>query len=678
LANELKTTPFTTAPLKGQDFRLGQGVIKNDFEVRPWTGPEFLEQPPKEPVEELWEKLTAEKLPQASVFERSTRTTVRKPGNLSRWLGMPGVVGMVAALAAPAVASTVEAPRRPNIVILLADDMGFSDMGSFGSEIRTPNMDALAKDGVRFVNFYTHATSSPTRSMLLTGVDTHLNGLGNMDEWMAPNQMGHDGYEGELNDKVATLPELLKEAGYHTYMVGKWHLGKAPDKIPAARGFERDFSLLDGAGSYWDMTSFTAMAPRSVFTEDGRYLTELPKNYYATKTYTDKLIGFIDAGRGDGKPFFAYVAHQAPHDPFHLPKEWRNRHVGEYDKGWDAVRAARLKRQIELGIVPANTQLAERMWFVPDPIVLAPAARAILGRKMELYAGMMENLDYHIGRLVDHLKKIGEYENTIFILFGDNGAEGTDLFQMIAGTPGTANYLFAAMKWSQTDPKAWGDPGSYVGYGPMWAQVSMTPFSQYKGWTAEGGIRNALVVSGPVVKRPKGSINNGLTHVADLMPTLLEVAGTSYPKTRKGRDLPKLVGKSWVRMLAGQEDSPRTAQDYTGWEIFGNRALVQGEWKIRWEWKPYGKGDWELFNLAADPSEHKDLAAERPDKLRELLALWDVYSRENNVIVPSRSMFETLEDQLPTRVPMEPGYPPLLYKRQFVPPKDMLAEPKKD
>jgi arylsulfatase len=459
-------------------------------------------------------------------------------------------------------------------------------------------------------------------------------------------------------------------------MVGKWHLGKQPDQIPAARGFERDFTLLDGAGSYWDMSNFTGASPKSVFTEDGRYLTKLPDDYYATKTYTDKLIDFIDANRSDGKPFFAYVAHQAPHDPFHLPREWRNRHVGAYDKGWDAVRQERLKRQIELGIVPAGTQLAERIWFVPDPIVLAPASRAILGKKMELYAGMVENLDYHVGRLIDHLKKIGEYENTIFIVFGDNGAEGTDLFQMVAGSPSSRDFLFSAINWSQTHPNAWGDPGSYVGYGPMWAQVSMTPFSQYKGWTAEGGIRNALVVSGPGVNRPKGSINRGLMHVADLMPTLLEVAGASYPKTREGKDLLPLTGKSWNRMLAGQAESPRTAEDYLAWEIFGNRAVRQGDWKIRWEWKPFGTGDWQLFNLADDASERKDLAKERPDKLKALLALWDDYVRANNVIVPDRSMFETLEDQLPVRLPDDAGYPPLIYKRQFVPPKELVADPK--
>jgi len=572
--------------------------------------------------------------------------------------------------------STVSPGKRPNIVIILGDDLGFSDLGSFGGEIKTPNLDSLAKAGVRCTQFYTHATCSPTRSMLLTGVDTHLNGLGNMDEWTAPNQWGVDGYEGYLNNRVETLPQLLKDAGYHTYMAGKWHMGKAPHQIPAARGFERDFTLLDGAGSYWDMANFTAATPVSTFTEDGRYLKKLPKNYYATKTYTDKIISYIDANRRDGKPFFAYVSHQAPHDPYHLPRAWRKGHVGEYDKGWDAVRQERLKRQIELGITPAGTELSERMWFVPDPTLLAPASRAYLGKKMELYAGMVENMDFHVGRLIDYLKKIGEYDNTIFIVFGDNGAEGTDLFAMIAGTPGTRDFLFAAIQWSQNHPNAWGDPKSYVGYGPMWAQVSMTPFSQYKGYVAEGGIRNALIVSGPIVKRTKGSINHGVLHVADIMPTLLEVAGASYPRTINNQELPPLIGKSWVKLLAGEDESLRSSQDYLAWEIFGNRAVRQGDWKLRWQYKPYGKGEWELFNLAADVAERRDLAAEQPDKVKALLALWDDYVRANNVILPSRVLSEGLEKKLPDRYPVEAGYPPLIYKRLFIPPTNMLADPK--
>ncbi|QBN17698.1 arylsulfatase [Flavobacterium nackdongense] len=577
-------------------------------------------------------------------------------------------------LSQPTASQTVG--KRPNIVIILADDMGYSDMGMFGSEIKTPNMDALAMNGTRFTNYYTHASCSPTRSMLLSGQDTHLNGLGAMDEWTAPNQMGKEGYEGHLSTNLVTMPQLLKDVGYHTYMVGKWHLGKAPDKIPAARGFERDFTLLDGMGSYWDMTNMTALNPTSVFTEDGKYLTKLPKNYYATKTYTDKLINFIDEGRKDGKPFFAYVSHQAPHDPYHLPKDWRNRHVGEYDKGWDMVRQDRMKKQKELGILPATAQLAERMWYVPDYSILAPASKAVVGKKMELYAGLVENLDYHIGRLVDHLKKIGEYENTIFIVFGDNGAEGNDLGAMIGGTPGTLNYLFFASKWSNNNPNAWGEPNSYVGYGAGWAQVSMTPFSQYKGMMAEGGIRNALVVSGPINKLPKGSINHGTMFVGDIMPTLLEVAGGKYPETFNGKAQPKLMGKSWLPVLNGQAASPRTDKDYIAWEVFGNRAVRQGDWKIRWEIKPLGKSDWELFNLSQDPAERNDLASQNPYKLREMLVLWDKYAKENNVIIPNRGPFEAMEDQLPQRFPVQEGYPPLINIKQFVPPAGMMAEPK--
>ncbi|MCG3149090.1 MAG: Arylsulfatase [Verrucomicrobiae bacterium] len=566
--------------------------------------------------------------------------------------------------------------QRPNIVIILGDDLGYSDLGCFGGEIKTPNFDALAKEGVRFNQFYTSASSSPTRSMLLSGVDTHLNGMGNMSEMTAPNQMGVPGYEGYLNNRVTTLPQLLKDAGYHTYMAGKWHMGKQPDQIPAARGFERDFALLDGAGSYWDMMNFSANTPKSTFTEDGRYLKSLPKNYYATKTYTDKMIGYIEANRADGKPFFAYMSHQAPHDPYHLPREWRNRHVGEYDKGWDVVRQERLQRQIEMGLVPKGTELAERMWFIPQASLLAPATKMIMGKKMELYAGLVENVDYHTGRLIDYLKKIGEYDNTIFIVFGDNGAEGTDLFAQIVGSAGTANYLFAAIAWSQTHPNAWGDPQSYVGYGPMWAQVSMTPFSQYKGNLAEGGIHNCLIVKGPVVKRPAGSINGGFMHVADIMPTLLEVAGASYPKTVNGQEPPPLIGKSWVKMLAGEEESPRSGQDYMAWEIFGNRAVRQGDWKLIWQYKPFGTGDWQLFNLATDLSERHDLATQQPEKVKSLVALWDKYVQDNKVILPDRVIWEQQEKRLPDRYPVVDGFPPLISQKQFIPPANMMADPK--
>ncbi len=453
------------------------------------------------------------------------------------------------------------AVRRPNIVLIVADDMGYADMGMFGGEIRTPNLDELAQRGVRFTNFYTSSTCSPTRAMLLSGIDNHIAGLGNMEEMVAPNQRGVPGYEGVLNNRVVAFPRLLRLAGYHTYMTGKWHLGKEPDKIPAARGFERDFTLLQGGGSYFDDTGLNARSPKSIFTHDGKYLTRLPENFYATRTYTDKMIEFIESNRGDGQPFFALVSHQAPHDPFHLPNEWLRLYEREYDQGWDAIRKQRLRRMIELGIVPAGTQPADRMWFVPEASNLAPGTRALAGRKMELYAAMVENMDYHIGRLINYLKSVGEYDNTLFIFLSDNGPEGTDLGAMLRGKKGSTNWLFHASKWSQTHPSAWGRPGSYVGIGAAWAQVSATPFRLYKGWLSEGGIRAPLVVSGAGVRQPAGSINHGLMHVTDIAATVLDIAGVVHPSGRKGWDVAPLQGKSWKPTLAGEADSPRGPKD---------------------------------------------------------------------------------------------------------------------
>lgn len=564
------------------------------------------------------------------------------------------------------------ADAQPNIVLIVADDMGYADMGMFGGEIRTPNLDSLAHQGVRFTNFYTSPTCSPTRAMLLSGADNHIAGLGNMEEMVAPNQRGVPGYEGVLNDRVVALPELLRFAGYHTYMVGKWHLGKEPNRIPAARGFERDFTLLQGGGSYFDDTGLNARSPKSIFTRDGRYLTKLPKNYYATRTYTDKMIEFIESNRGDGQPFFAYVSHQAPHDPFHLPDDWLRLYSTKYDQGWDATRKQRLKRMIELGIIPEGTQPAERMWFVPEASNLAPGTRAVAGRKMELYAAMVQNMDYHIGRLVNYLKSVGEYDNTLFIFFSDNGPEGTDLGALLRGRKGSTNFLYHAINWSQTHPSAWGRPGSYVGVGAPWAQVSATPFRLYKGWLSEGGIRSPLVVSGAGVRRPAGSINHGLMHVTDIAATVLDIAGVVHPSGHEGWDVAPLQGRSWKPTLAGETETPRGPEDWLGWELWGNRAIRQGDWKLLWLHKPMGTADWELFNLRMDPGETRDLSGEYPEKKRELLALWHEYVKTNNVIMPDRHMFETLEDTLPIRVPVDEGWPPLNFKQPFVPPQELI------
>jgi arylsulfatase len=550
--------------------------------------------------------------------------------------------------------------KRPNFLLIVADDLGYSDLGSYGGEIKTPVLDRLAQQGVRFTDFYVSPTCSVTRSMLLSGTDNHVAGLGNMGELNAPNQMGQPGYEGVLNQRVVTVASLLRDHGYHTYMAGKWHLGLKPDQIPHARGFERDFSLLVGGGSHFDDGwNLEWQIPKAPYTEDGRPVEKLPKDFYSTKAYTDKTIQFIEEGRGDGKPFLAYMAFTAPHGPLHLPNDWLRRYKNRYDEGWDGIRQQRLERMRELGIVEEGANVADRLYFLPRSTSFAPAARVIQGRKMELYAGMVEYMDDQIGRVFDYLKEIGEYDNTVVIFISDNGAEGNDLRAMVAGQLGTLGFLHAMNNFAEDGHNSLGRKGTYAEYGPLWAQVSMAPFRIYKGWTAEGGIRSPLIVSGPGVKGAGELNKEAVLHVMDIAPTLLELAGVEHPSTYKGRELAPMQGKSWVGMLEGKAASPRGPDDWLGWELFGNRAIRQEDWKISWLYRPLGTGDWQLFNLAQDPGEENDLSAEFPEKKTELIALWDQYVATNGVIIGDRSPFEGANKALPDRVPDFDNYPPV-------------------
>ncbi len=550
--------------------------------------------------------------------------------------------------------------KRPNILLIVADDMGYSDLGSYGGEINTPVLDKLAQKGVRYTDFYVSPTCSVTRSMLLSGTDNHIAGLGNMGELNAPNQVGKPGYEGVLNKRVATVASLLQDNGYHTYMVGKWHLGLKPDQIPHARGFERDFSTLVGGGSHFDDGwNIEWQIPKMPYTEDGRPVEKLPKDFYSTKNYTDKTIQFIKEGHGDGKPFFAYMAYTAPHGPLHVPDDWLRRYKNRYDEGWDTIRKERLARMQELGIVDKGVNTADRLFFLPRASMLAPGARMIQGRKMELYASMVEYMDDQIGRVFDYLKKIDEYDNTVVIFISDNGAEGNDLRAMTAGRPGTMGYMHAANSYAENGHNSSGRKGTYAEYGPAWAQVGMTPFRLYKGFLAEGGTRSPLIVSGPGVQGA-GEINKeAVLHVMDITPTLLELAGIQHPSTFKGREIAPLQGKSWVGMLAGKTQSPRTSDDWMGWELFNNRAIRQGDWKISWHYKPFGTWNWQLFNLAEDLGEQYDLSAKFPEKKQELIALWDEYVEMNGVIIGARSPFEGMRKALPDAVPEYDNYPPV-------------------
>ena len=584
----------------------------------------------------------------------------QKPTHFATLAAVLALMLTLGALQARAAGQPEAQSKRPNFLLLVADDMGYSDLGSYGGEIHTPVLDALAQQGMRYTNFYVSPTCSVTRSMLLSGTDNHIAGLGNMGELNAPNQIGQPGYEGVLNQRVATVASLLRASGYHTYMVGKWHLGMQPDQIPHARGFERDFSLLVGGGSHFnDAWNIEWQIPKAPYTEDGRPVEKLSKNFYSTKAYTDKTLQFIEEGRSDGKPFFAYMAFTAPHGPLQVPNDWLRRYKNRYDEGWDGIRNQRLARMREIGILDEGVNAADRLWFLPRSTTLAPAARVMQGRTMELYASMVEYMDDQIGRVFDYLREIGEYDNTVIIFISDNGAEGNDLRGMVSGQPGTLGFLHAMNNFAEHGHNSIGRKGTFAEYGPAWAQVSMAPFRLYKGLLGEGGTRSPLIVSGPGV-RGAGELNKeAILHVMDIVPTLLELAGVEHPSTFQGREVVPMQGKSWVEMLDQETRSPRGPDEWLGWELFGNRAIRQGDWKISWHYEPFGTWDWQLFDLSKDPGEQYDLSQEFPQRRQALIALWDEYVKRNGVILPERSPFEQAWRQLPNPVPEYDNYPPL-------------------
>ena len=539
----------------------------------------------------------------------------------------------------PSASVLADTPKgKPNVLLVVADDMGYADLGSYGGEIRTPHLDALASRGIRATQFYTSPTCSPTRAMLLTGTDNHIAGLGNMAEWLGPKQKGKPGYEGHLNDRVVTVATLLREAGYHTYMAGKWHLGEKPGMWPAARGFERDLSVLDGAGSHWrDMQGLNPARPKLTITRNGKKISELPEGYFSSKDFTDFIINSIEEHRNDDKPFFAYLAYQAPHGPLAVPDDWRDKGKARYDKGYDEVRKERLARQQQLGLVREDAVGFPRLPNIPAWDELTNEHRQEMARKMELYAAMVENMDHHIGRLLNYLKQIGELDNTLIIFFSDNGAAGEDIAELVKALAPQAKDWFA--KTFDNRFENWGRPGSSVDYGPSWAQVSMVPFRQFKGVVAEGGIRAPLIVAGPGVKH-KGKINHSLLHVMDIVPTVLELTGVKQPSEDSANIVAPIQGKSMLPLLAGRADAIRKETDWLGWELFGNRAIRQGDWKLLYLLKRAGgTGDWQLFNLREDPAELQDLSKKYPEKRDALLTLWEQYAKTNGVILSDAGPF---------------------------------------
>jgi len=525
-------------------------------------------------------------------------------------------------LAAACLASAAPAQAKsPNIVLIVADDAGYADFGAFGGEIATPNIDALAAVGVRFSNFYVGPTCSPTRSMLLTGVDNHLAGLGNMAEFMAPNQKGRPGYEGHLNRRVAPIAALLRASGYHTYMAGKWHMGEEPDQFPAARGFERDLTLIPGGGSHFE-DMWGAKGEKQLYTRNGQVLTELRPGFHSSVDYTDAIIGNIEEQRADGKPFFAYLAFQAPHDPFQLPPDWLDKYRGRYDAGYDATRAARIERMKRLSLLGKDATVFPRLPSIPPWTALPPDERKQSARRMELYAAMLEHLDWNVGRLVRYLQDRNLYEDTLFIVLSDNGPEGTSF---PIGAP-----------WDNSRFADWGRKGTFIQYGAAWAQVSAGPFRMFKGYESEGGIRAPMIVSGHGVSAG-GRVSSALAHVTDVPATILDAAKVAHPGTFEGQPVLPLQGLSLWPVLTDGRKSVRNRDDWIAGELFGSRFVRQGDWKLLWMCRPAGTGDWQLFDLARDPGETRDLSARQPDVRRRLLKTWNAYATANNVIIPDVS-----------------------------------------
>jgi arylsulfatase len=517
---------------------------------------------------------------------------------------------------------------RPNILLIVADDLGYAELGAYGSEIDTPTIDRLAETGVRYTSFYAHSNCSPTRAMLFSGVDNHLAGLGAMRLALGPNQVGQPGYEGHLNHRTVSVAKLLQDSGYKTYMTGKWHLGESTETLPAARGFDRYFIQSKGSppGGHFNLDGARPDA-KGIYFEEGvdRTGSPVPDNFFSSNFYTDKLIEYLDAGRNNEAPFFAYLAFSAPHIPVQAPESHIDQYQGRYDEGYDVVRQRRLEKMQNLGIVSQTVTQGNRAPTATPWDQLGEADQRIHARRMEVYAGAVDNMDDNVGRLLDYLRQTDLFENTLIIFLSDNGAAGFNGWQ--------SKPLVQRFENSDNSLGNLGRDGSMMFYGPGWASAGSTPFYLFKRHMTEGGLRVPFIVSGPGVER-RGSISHQLLTVRDVAPTLLEIAGVQYPTGRyEGREILPQTGVSFAAQLADGGSTIHDESEVFGWELFKRRGVRKGDWKVLWLESPFGTDKWQLYDLSIDPGETRDLAEEEPEKLAELIAAWNDYATENNVII---------------------------------------------
>jgi len=500
------------------------------------------------------------------------------------------------ALAAFGSSTFAAAPAKPNIVLILVDDMGFSDIGCYGSEISTPNLDALAKGGLRFTQFYNAGRCCPTRASLLTGLYPHQAGMGHMTR-----DSGVDGYRGELNKHCVTIPEVLRPDGYATYMVGKWHLTKfshadtPPERKfnwPIQRGFDRYFGIIAGAANYFH--------PESLASDN----TPLPvpgDHFYTTDAFTDHAIEFINSTPKD-KPFFLYVAYNAPHFPLQAPAEEIAKYRGKYKAGWDKLRSERNAKQIGLGVVDKSWALSPRTEAIKAWDSLTPAEQDRFDAIMAVYAAMVEHMDSAVGRIVADLRERGQLDNTLILFMSDNGGNaesGPNAKTVGKGPIGSAE--------------------TKVACGESWANLENTPFRFYKHFNHEGGISTPLIAYWPDGITAKGELRTQPGHIVDIMATCVAVSGAKYPAVFDKEPITPMEGKSLVPAFAGQP----VDRDALYWEHEGNAAVRVGDWKLV---RYHRDGAWELYDLKADRTELHDLAATQPEKAKELAAKWEAWA----------------------------------------------------
>ncbi len=529
--------------------------------------------------------------------------------------------------------ASAQAAERPNFLIVIADDMGYTDLGSFGGEIPTPNLDKLAMAGVRFSNFHVMPACSPTRASLYTGVDPHLAGVGNMYEELSPNQKGQPGYEGHLNERVVSIAALLGDAGYQTYLSGKWHLANKPEQGAASQGFQRSFALNSGGASHFaDMLPAYHPDPnaKAAYTDDDKPLTALPENFeYSSQFYVDQLIKYLR--EGDNKePFFAVLSYTAPHWPIQAPADAIERYKGNYDQGYDVLYQQRRKRVAELGLVPPGPDSPRPPKATPWS-ELDEQEQKVQSRYMEVYAAMIDEMDAHTGRLIDYLEDTGQLDNTLVIFMSDNGPEGHDLDETWSPRdfPKIRKVIDERYDFSFDNI---GHPMSYAFTGAGWAWASSAGLRMYKGFPSEGGTRVTAFAHFPN-RIKSGSILDATLSVQDIAPTVLELAEVKHPVDEyQGRKIIPMQGVSILPQLLDPAQEAETRA--IGRELFGKYSLRHGDWKLLVMPPPYASGEIELYKISEDPGETKNLAASEPEQLARMKVLWDEYVAENGVILP--------------------------------------------